>query len=292
MSRDIAMVALGLGLAGCGALTFLGAAEKQDEIPRDVQAAFDNSCASSDCHGSPFPPADLDLTAANSASILGRASAELPELPLVEIGNLQGSYLALKLLPEAHRGGVAIEGERMPLDGEQDSADVALILGWIGGAELASGTPAPTTTPTETTTSPTGVPAEVNDCSAWGATLNTVSLVEYGEGPGMIPTVPGHIIEGNCGCHTVPPDELQPWVLEPPDNGFRVNTLADWQVDIFGVPAIDIAKSRVELHDMPQPIQCGIRSSGGAMTAGDYAVLLAWLEAGAPDAPAWNALQP
>ncbi len=281
-----------LGAAGCGALTFLGKANSGSEIPTVVQQAFDESCASEDCHGSPFPPAALDLTAAASGSIIGRAASERPDLPLVEFGNLHGSYMALKLLPEERRDGFVIEGDRMPREGDQDSLNVAIILGWISGAELPVGTPTTTTIPTtDTGTTTNVVPAEVNDCSTWGAGQVVSNPVVYGEEAGMIPSTPGHIIEANCGCHTVGPDDLEEWVLPPPDNGFRVNTLADWQIEIFGVPAILSAAQRVEAFDMPQPLQCGVRSSGGALTQGDYEVLLAWLQAGAPDAPTWNAMR-
>jgi len=282
-------IAAALAPMGCGSLTFLGKVDQDASVPQAVQAAFDESCATADCHGSPFPPAGLDLTAAQSGTIVDRASSEKPELPLVEIGNLQGSYMALKLLPEERRDGFEIDGERMPIDGDHESEDIAIILGWIAGAELPAGIPEvvePTTTDTDTTGQ---LPAEVNDCSLWGATAAETSPVVYGEEAGQIPSVPGHIIEANCGCHTVAPDELEDWVTVPPDNGFRANTLADWQVLIFGVPPAQIAAQRVELHNMPPPIQCGVRSSGGAMNAGDYELLLSWLQAGAPDAPTWNA---
>lgn len=110
-----------------------------DAIPMEVQAAFDRSCATGGCHDSASRVADLSLAPADAPATLDGAAIQ-SELPLVELGSVEGSYLAIKLLPDDRiPAGVSRLGTIMPPDPtEENRVDMALILGWIAGAELES----------------------------------------------------------------------------------------------------------------------------------------------------------
>lgn len=112
------------------------------QVPFAVEAAFARSCVASGCHGSAQPAAGLSLSGAGLQGLVGAASSQRPELPLVTVGDVPGSYMAIKLLPEealaAYGVSRAAGTSRMPLSGLTDEAleDVSLVLGWIAGAEL------------------------------------------------------------------------------------------------------------------------------------------------------------
>lgn len=92
-----------------------------------VQPIFDQACAFAGCHSTNNPAAGLDLTAGNSRdAILGMASMQNPEVPLVEPLTPPNSYLMTKLL------GDGVSGKRMPLGGEPLSeSQLELVRTWI-----------------------------------------------------------------------------------------------------------------------------------------------------------------
>jgi len=117
------------------------------DVPVRVRQAFEDSCAGSQCHGEgSSPAAGLVLVGDDLAQTLTRASRQVPSLPLVEVGNVAGSYLALKMLPDDALAlyGVEREENRMPDVSNptpEDLDNVAIILAWIAGAELPEITP-------------------------------------------------------------------------------------------------------------------------------------------------------
>ena len=123
-------------LAGCveelGPVDDVGMATS---IPAEVQAAFDNSCATPNCHLGASAAAGLNLEAGASSGILSATAST--GLPMVTLGNVGNSYLAIKCLPSDNLGlyGASRTGSKMPLGGNADSdRDVAVIVGWISGA--------------------------------------------------------------------------------------------------------------------------------------------------------------
>lgn len=139
---------------GLAALVLLPACELEvidppggGDVPVRVQQAFADSCGGNQCHGEgSSPAAGLVLVGDGLASTLARASRQNPSLPLVEIGNVGGSYLAIKMLPDdaLARYGVEREEARMPdvtSPSPEDLDNVAIILAWIAGAEIPDATP-------------------------------------------------------------------------------------------------------------------------------------------------------
>lgn len=116
---------------GCG-LEEITDGGTDNAIPAEVQAALDESCATSNaCHAG--NPALVELSASGSAALLDTNSPSGD--PYVDFGNIEGSYLARKML------GTNITGAKMPLNEQSpnDALNVALILGWIAGAEFPDG---------------------------------------------------------------------------------------------------------------------------------------------------------
>lgn len=112
----------------------------QDEsVPAPVQEAFDRSCATGGCHDSASRVANLSLAPADAPAIIDGVAVQ-SDLPLVELGSIEGSYLAIKLLPDdGLPEGVQRVGTIMPPDPTADErVDMAVILGWIAGADLES----------------------------------------------------------------------------------------------------------------------------------------------------------
>lgn len=106
-----------------------------DGVPVDVEDAFEAACAVSGCHSGSAPTGGLSLERGQIANLIGGSSGS-SDLPLVEIGNIDGSYLALKMLPAEQRPAqVDVAGEQMPLGGGSATAN-AIILAWVAGADV------------------------------------------------------------------------------------------------------------------------------------------------------------
>ena len=92
-----------------------------------VQPIFDQACAYAGCHSSTNPQAGLDLTAGKSReAMLGVASMQNPDVPLVTAVNPTNSYLMVKLT------GAGVMGDRMPLGGEPlNESQLEIIRTWI-----------------------------------------------------------------------------------------------------------------------------------------------------------------
>jgi hypothetical protein len=134
-----AFAALSLTFGGCGDLAPLdGSGETGgSSVPAEVEAAFAGSCATPGCHDSASRAGGLSLDAADLGSLIGKPAMN-SDLPLVEIGNIQGSYLAIKMLPDdvISAYGLTRNGGRMPTTQDFTNPNNATILAWIAGAEF------------------------------------------------------------------------------------------------------------------------------------------------------------
>jgi len=128
-----------LSLAGCGDLAPAGGSGDSggSSIPAEVEAAFVGSCAFSGCHDASTRSGGLSLAPADLDSLIGKPSGG-SSLPLVEIGNVTGSYLAIKMLPDdvLAANGLERSGSRMPTTSDFTNPNNATILAWIAGAEF------------------------------------------------------------------------------------------------------------------------------------------------------------
>lgn len=293
ISRIASTVALGLWLPGCTQVEKLDDDGGNDVgIPTEVQRAFDESCAIPGCHDSASRQGGLDLSPTGSPGIIGGTSSQ-STLPLVELGNVQGSYLALKLLPNPP------SGTPMPpvaVPGVDNETNVAIILGWIAGAQLPGGGEGGSTTsePVESTTD--DPPAEDSTTGSSDAMLCGLADVapeapnpfDIGMAAGQIPPDAGAALANNCGCHEVDPEQLIMGAF-PYGGMVHFSTIAELQSDYMGTPVHEIVLERVQSEQpnrMPPPYYCDL-GDGSVITEADRQLLIDWLTAGAPDAATW-----
>jgi hypothetical protein len=164
--------------------------------------------------------------------------------------------------------------------------DLALVLGWIAGADLGDGsvdTMMPSTT--GMTDGATDTTADVMSCSVEDI-AEVPKMLETGDA--AIPPEIGTILTANCGCHlteTPKPDSPQtPFPL-----GFDILTLAGWQGDVSERgPVYDIVLNRVgTMMNMPPPALCQT-AEGEAMDPTERDILIEWLTMGAPSGADWG----
>lgn len=295
-NRIIAITAtMGLLLPGCAQLEKLdGDSGSEATVPTEVQRAFNESCAIPGCHDSASRQGGLDLSAAGSAGIIGGQSSQ-STLPLVELGNVPGSYLALKMLPNPP------SGVQMPVGqppGVDNPTNVAIILGWIAGASLPGGgeggsttdTPAESstsdTTPSEGTTT---AGSDVKLCGLADVAPDVPNPFDIGAGAEQIPEDVGAALTNNCGCHEVDAADLVMGAF-PYAGGVHFSTIAQIQSDYMGTVVSARMLERVQSdmpNRMPPPYYCDL-GDGSVITDADRQLLIDWLTAGAPDAPNWT----
>ncbi|MCB9565847.1 MAG: hypothetical protein H6710_01245 [Myxococcales bacterium] len=137
----IALAALAL-VAGCGDLEPLDTTGGggSSTVPPDVRAAFAGSCATAGCHDAATHAGNLSLADADLDSLVGAPSSA--GIPMVTIGDIAESYIAIKMLPDDVRSSLGVEraGARMPTTGDFTNPNNQLILAWIAGAEFPSDT--------------------------------------------------------------------------------------------------------------------------------------------------------
>ncbi len=141
MFRDpcagLAVIGLGLALAGCNQLEKLGEADTDSEsgMPPAVRLAFEESCGKSGCH----------VAGSTAPDLSGGALDALAGTKYVTIGDIPASYIAVKMLPDPTLEALGITtrvGARMPLDADFTNPDAKTlansqtILAWIAGAEF------------------------------------------------------------------------------------------------------------------------------------------------------------
>ncbi len=92
-----------------------------------IQPIFDQSCAFAGCHSDNSPAAGLTLTAGRSRdAMLGVASTQAPDVPLVTALNPTNSYLMVKLTS------MGTSGQQMPINGDHlNESQLEIIRTWI-----------------------------------------------------------------------------------------------------------------------------------------------------------------
>jgi hypothetical protein len=125
------VMALGGLLSACPGLEKIEQ-DGDESIPPAVQQALDESCGTPGCHAASGAAAGLVLTAPESAAILDSTAQGYP---LVEFGDIEGSYLAIKILDLE-----GISGSPMPSRAPrpEDETNLPLIIGWIAGLDVGS----------------------------------------------------------------------------------------------------------------------------------------------------------
>lgn len=260
-------------------------------MPLHVAEAFERACGTAACHGGSQSPS---LTAAAAPGIVGAASTQ-SSLPLVELGNLQGSYIAVKMLadellddPSSRTGGM------MPVPGQMaDPADLTLILGWIastppsaGGGDGGTGDDGGddgADDGADTAGESTGM-SEPQLCGLEDLVPGTASPVVFGDEADVIPTEIGMIIENNCGCHLAANDQFPMGIFAPGIGiGTDFTTLAGIRANIPGV-AMRVVDAP---NAMPPPNVCAPMDVQ-ALSQADFDALSMWLAMDAPDGATWG----
>ncbi len=289
-----------LGLA-CSSSTPGSSPEPEPEpIPDAVQRAFEASCMHEGCHDT-AAAGGLSLAAEDSQAIVGGPSTQ-SELPLVVVGDLAGSYMAIKLLPDGQLPPGAVRHEdRMPADGidGDDVEHVNTILAWIAGygpSETSGNATGGTTSNGSSTGSaggdsdsgttggdddPTDPGPGTNSgggpvdpaCSVQEVTEGVVSNpLDKGNEAGQIPLLVGVALEERCGCHTLADRELNtkfPALLAPGGSLF---------LDLGDTVSIGASLEDVMFGAMSMP-----PGSCPSIPSDDLAVLDKWFQDGQPD---------
>lgn len=297
-------------LGGAAALACASESEPAPpaEIPEAVQRAFDASCVAEGCHDAPSRAGGLSLEAADSPGIVGGASSQSP-LPLVTLGDLGSSYMAIKLLPDAQLpAGAERFEDRMPQDGlEPDDVEhVNTILAWIagygpsgtgGGESSASGTGSGEgtdgtadatsadpgdgsgTTDDPDPTGNSGNPPSNPACSVEEVTEGDVSdPLDKGDAAGQIPQLVGVVLEERCGCHTLADRTLNtkyPALLAP--SGTLLLDYADLSQPLDGTTLGAVLEEEIFVSLSMPPGSCP------SIPSDDLAVLQKWFDDGMPD---------
>ena len=265
--------------------------EKLDEagqaVPTEVQRVFDTRCATGGCHDSSTRQAGLSLEASDAAGIIGQPSSQNGSFSLVELGSVETSYLAAKILPTPPTG-VDLVGDIMPpgadLSNNELATDVAIILGWIAGAELPGGEG--------------GSLGDDDDddglqaCGIIDVNPGATSPIDAGVEVGQIPMSIATVLANNCGCHYVTDGvgALAGQVY----TGLPIATLDDFLAtypganpDYAGLQTREAVLDRVGADRNMPPLNC-IVEGGSNILSSDFDALVAWLQAGSPDAPTWG----
>lgn len=225
-------------------------------IPPAVQDAFDRSCARAGCHDADGSGAGLSLTSGASAGLLSATSSQT-SIPLVTIGDLDGSYLAHKLLADPP---TPIMGGRMPVGYDPTNAeqvqDVAMILAWIAGTELAGCASAGGDTGGDAGDDATGVD------DTGGGTAS----------PRGLPCAVDELLQARCRtCHSDPPVGGAPVPLVTRDDLLAASSI-DPQMTLAERSAIRMADPAAPMPPAPAT----------GPTAEELAAFEAWLAQGTP----------
>ncbi|MEM9463078.1 MAG: hypothetical protein AAGF11_53545 [Myxococcota bacterium] len=257
-----------------------------DAIPPDVQRAFDETCGTAGCHNSSDRAAGLDLSAAAAPSIINGPSSS--SLPMVDPGNINGSYLAVKML-ETPPEGTTRTGARMPIGGDFENVDNLIILGWIatatdvvGGADSTGGMPMDSSGGDDDSSGG----GQVVACGLDDVAPTAENPFDIGMNAGQIPPDVGAALTNNCGCHGVNDSELIGGAPPYTTGRVPIQTIADFQATIGDETAAQIVLGRVEAGTMPPTYYCDL-GGGEVITPDDQQLLIDWLNEGAPDATMW-----
>ncbi len=272
---------------GCVQIEAVGPGGSADaEVPGRVQQVFDTHCATSGCHDATTRAGGLSLNSADSGALLsGAPSNQEPSLALVRRGSVQDSYLAIKVLAEPPAGRQR-QGARMPLGDSADPEDIALLLGWVAGADLtdAQGGSGQAEQPADTD-GEEGV-MDGGSCSVEALAASGVAPIDAGLTAEQIPEIIGEVVAGNCGCHLAEMlvSEAEAYRLSLP---FDLTTLQGWRATVQGREAASVVHTRVvEQQTMPPAYACD-DGSGATMTPADRDLLADWIADGLPGGDAW-----
>jgi hypothetical protein len=282
-------------LAGCPAVEKSGDVTGGGSVPAAVQARFDMYCLNNQtCHvsgGAQGP----DLSASGSAQGIQGTAAN--GMRFVVFGDVENSWLAQKLLP-------GTPGQMPPIGNPQPTPeDVAIIIGWIGGApfpeeetDSATGmmTMSTSMTMTDTSEESSSGGEELLSCSleSVDASVDPGMAVDAGDAADQVPMVVADALIRNCGCHytdTIPMEYGAPYPGTQP-----MSTIADFQGEwLGGIPAntgqmaYEAIAERIAGTLVMPPNVCGPDGEPAAenptMTQEDYDLLQDWLGMGAPD---------
>lgn len=284
------MIAALVGVTGCVQLERVGGDGGSAGIPDEVQRVFDERCNQGGCHGNGTAQQGLSLDAADAAGIIGGQAVQVA-MPLVELGSVENSYLAQKMLASPT---TTISGTRMPqLADFADPAvltDNAIVIGWIAGADLPGGGGGGGSGGSAGDTAGSSGGSMLGPCGLDEVDPGASNPIVSGNGADQIPTEIGTILTDNCGCHLSTKTSLPGYLAYPTSLPFKITTIAEWRAEYMaGVTNIDKAKDRVvstALSPMPQPAYCDV-GGGEPMPPADRQTLLDWLDAGAPDGANW-----
>ncbi len=232
-----------VSMVGCQQVTRIGDGGGAC-VPAEVQAAFDRSCGGASCHTAGGKEGGLSLDAGQAASAIGRTAVGSP-LPLIELGNTEGSYLAQKIMSAPT---IRITGARMPegfsSTNANQVADVNTILSWIAGGEFP-------------------------DCGS-GGTSDTGSTDTGNVGDGL-PCDVEEVLATYCrNCHGDPPVGV----------AFSLTSRDDLLAAAPTNPDVSLAEQavvRMNDDNAPMPPLPAARA-----TAEEIAILSDWVDAGMP----------
>jgi len=289
-------------LAGCTQIEELDDKMEGGAVPTRVQEIFDARCNLPGCHGGGVISENLSLEAENSASIIGR-NAQQVAMPLVDIGNVNGSYLAIKIMPDETLAEIGVSRAantlRMPSGVVIDAAvqeDLAIILGWIAGADLPGGEMGGTGTDSGSDTADSGSESSGGEmiqlCGIEDLKPGAPNPLEASSGTGamQIPPDIATILADNCGCHYA--DMLAVTTVADYTGAVDLATWAGWQAQHPALPrtVLDVVEERLDptfvLPMPPLPPQCNV-GGGEPMPPADRQILIDWIAAGAPDGASW-----
>jgi hypothetical protein len=253
-----------LGLAGCNQLEKLGATDTAGAtgMPPEVRAAFEDSCGKSGCH----------VAGGTAPTLTGGSLDALVGTEYVTIGDIPGSLIAVKMLPDATLEALGLKresGARMPLDQDFLNPNNQIILAWIAGAEFAD----------------TGGGSTGGDTATTGATATT------GEPAAPTFTNVQAIFTASCSCHTV---------IDPPLGSLSLK-MADAYANIVNVKAVGLPTMNLITpndpdnsylyfkltHTGPEILAAGgmggMMPDGAPLSADQLLLIEEWINAGAPN---------
>ena len=148
--RNAQGVLLYVGLAACSSQLERVSADSDGgtggggaTIPAGVQEIFTKRCARAGaCHNDTAAIKGLSLTETGAPTIFGRPSVARPDIPLVTMGSVEKSFLAIMILPAARVEALGLTASRrlrMPSGTAitpEIERELALIIGWIEGADV------------------------------------------------------------------------------------------------------------------------------------------------------------
>ncbi|MBK8241231.1 MAG: hypothetical protein IPK74_37420 [Deltaproteobacteria bacterium] len=259
-------------------------------VPAEVQAAFDRSCSGGGCHSSAPFANSLSLAPGASGDAIGKQASTYP-LPLIELGNTEGSYLAQKIMLNPS---IAIVGDVMPPGFSASNAtqveDVNTILTWIGGGVFdcaSADTGGSADTGMGSGSGDTGT--ALRGCGLEDLNPGAADPIVSGTDPMQIPPDIATILVENCGCHYT-----NEYPTPPPYIDYKEGTqpldIATWAgfqaTNPTGTPYHAVTLTRV-MGGPPIAMPPGDPHCQ-AMSAEDTATLIDWLTAEAPDCTTWT----